>query len=131
MAVKKTYMRMGDLDTKVSFYRENFSENAYDGRIQYAQQDIKEDVWASIGYVGSPSAGSSEENLMGQRTGKMKLEIVCRYFPNLKFNDYFIHNEGRFEIYSIQIIGRNRGYVLRAELRDDDSSKLPTGATLS
>ena len=127
MAVKKTYLKLGDFNEKITFERETTSANSFDGRLQFSKNDLKT-VWASIGFVGSPSAGSSEEEIENQRTGKMKIEVLCRWHPDLrlKFEDKIIWNGARFAIYSIQLVGKKQGYVLRAELRDDDTSKLPT-----
>lgn len=117
---------MGQLDQKIHVYQVSQSVDASTGQVSEAEFLLKS-TWASIGYVGSPSAGSSEENLNGQRTGKMKIEFVFRYFPNLKFDDIIYYEGGRFEIYSIQIIGRKQGYVVRAEMRDDHTGSSPTG----
>ena len=127
MAVKKTYLKLGDFNEKITFERETASANSFDGRLQFTKNDLKT-VWASIGFVGSPSAGSSEEEIENQRTGKMKIEVTCRWYSDLrlKFGDVIEWGGARFAIYSIQLVGKKQGYVLRAELRDDDTSKLPT-----
>jgi len=128
MAVRKRYLKLGDFNEKIDFVREQAAASDYDGRLEFSDVSIKEGVWASIGFVGSPSAGSSEEEIENQRTGKMKIEVVCRWHPDLrlKFEDKIVWNGARFAIYSIQLVGKKQGYALRAELRDDDTDALPT-----
>ena len=123
-------LQLGKLQHKVSFYRDATVINAQTGEQELEVQTIKENRWGSVKYIGSPSAGSSEEELNDQRTGKIKIEVVCRFFTGLRFEDWIQYEGGRFRIYSIQTLGRNEGYSLRAELRDDDSPALPTGAIL-
>ena len=123
-------LQLGKLQHKVSFYRDATVIHPQTGEQELEVQTIKENRWGSVKYIGSPSAGSSEEELNDQRTGKIKIEVVCRFFPGLRFEDWIEFEGGRFRIYSIQTLGRNEGYSLRAELRDDDSPMLPTGAIL-
>ena len=123
-------LQLGKLQHKVSFYRDATVIDATTGEQTNQVQTIKENRWGSVKYIGSPSAGSSEEELNDQRTGKIKIEVVCRFFSGLRFEDWIQFEGGRFRIYSIQTLGRNEGYSLRAELRDDDTPMLPTGAIL-
>lgn len=122
-------LNLGDLNQKIDFVRRSTTINSTTGEQTLTESSIRSGVWANIGYVGSPSAGSSEEESNDQRIGKMKIEVVCRFFTGLRFEDIIEFNTGRFRIYSIQIMGKNAGYKLRAELRDDDTPGLPTGAT--
>ena len=123
-------LQLGKLQHKVSFYRDATVIDATTGEQTNQVQTIKQNRWGSVKYIGSPSAGSSEEELNDQRTGKIKIEVVCRFFSGLRFEDWIQFEGGRFRIYSIQTLGRNEGYSLRAELRDDDTPMLPTGAIL-
>ena len=123
-------LQLGKLQHKVSFYRDATVIDPLTGEQTNQVQTIKENRWGSVKYIGSPSAGSSEEELNDQRTGKIKIEVVCRFFSGLRFEDWIQFEGGRFRIYSIQTLGRNEGYSLRAELRDDDTPMLPTGAIL-
>jgi hypothetical protein len=123
--------KLGDLKHKLNFYRDVTAVDSSTGEQSLNVQTLKENRWGSIKYIGSPSAGSSEEEINEQRTGKIKIEVVCRFFSGLRFEDWIQHEGARFRIYSIQIFGRNEAYRLRAELRDDDTPKLPTGADLS
>lgn len=123
-------LQLGKLQHKVSFYRDATVIDPATGEQVNEVQTIKENRWGSVRYIGSPSAGSSEEELNDQRTGKMKIEVVCRFFSGLRFEDWIAYEGGKFRIYSIQTLGRNEGYSLRAELRDDDTAALPTGAIL-
>ena len=123
-------LQLGKLQHKVSFYRDATVIDSVTGEQTNQVQTIKENRWGSVKYIGSPSAGSSEEELNDQRTGKIKIEVVCRFFSGLRFEDWIQFEGGRFRIYSIQTLGRNEGYSLRAELRDDDTPMLPTGAIL-
>lgn len=123
-------LQLGKLQHKVSFYRDATVIDNVTGEQTNQVQTIKENRWGSVKYIGSPSAGSSEEELNDQRTGKIKIEVVCRFFSGLRFEDWIQFEGGRFRIYSIQTLGRNEGYSLRAELRDDDTPMLPTGAIL-
>ena len=122
--------QLGKLQHKVSFYRDAMQVNLQTGSQTKNVEILKENRWASVRYIGSPSAGSSEEEINEQRTGKIKIEVQCRFFSGLRFEDWIQYEGGRFRIYSIQTLGRNEGYSLRAELRDDDTAMLPTGAIL-
>lgn len=130
MAVRKRHFRAGDLRHKITVQQCSESIDASTGQLIKGYTPMRT-TWASVGYVGSPSAGSSEEDLNDQRTGKMKIEFMFRFFPNLRFNDRILFNGGYFEIYSIQIVGRDQAYVVRAEMRDDHSDSSPTGASYS
>lgn len=123
-------LQLGNMNEKVRFERLTDAVAA-DGGISKTVSTIKDGVWASISYVGSPSAGSSEEYVDGQMTGKMKIEVICRYFAPLKFLDQIVYEQSEFEIYSIQMIGKKQFYKLRAQLRDDNSDFLPTGISIS
>jgi hypothetical protein len=123
-------LQLGKLEHRISFYRDATIISAQTGEQINQVQTIKENRWGSVKYIGSPSAGSSEEEINDQRTGKIKIEVQCRFFSGLRFEDWIQFEGGRFRIYSIQTLGRNEGYSLRAELRDDDTAMLPTGAVL-
>ena len=124
-------LQLGKLQHKVSFYRDAIVVNATTGEQEETLYAVKENRWGSVKYIGSPSAGSSEEEINDQRTGKMKIEVQCRFFSGLRFEDWIEFEGGKFRIYSIQTLGRNEGYSLRAELRDDDTDALPTGALMN
>ena len=124
-------LQLGKLQHKVSFYRDAIVVNATTGEQEETLYAVKENRWGSVKYIGSPSAGSSEEEINDQRTGKMKIEVQCRFFSGLRFEDWISFEGGKFRIYSIQTLGRNEGYSLRAELRDDDTNALPTGALMN
>ena len=123
-------LQLGKLQHKVSFYRDAVDIDLQTGSQVPVVQTIKQNRWGSVKYIGSPSAGSSEEEINEQRTGKIKIEVQCRFFSGLRFEDWIEFEGGKFRIYSIQTLGRNEGYSLRAELRDDDTPALPTGAIL-
>jgi head-tail adaptor len=123
-------LQLGKLQHRISFYRDATVIDPATGEQTNQVQTIKENRWGSVKYIGSPSAGSSEEELNEQRTGKIKIEVVTRFFSGLRFEDWISYEGGKFRIYSIQTLGRNEGYSLRAELRDDDTPALPTGAIL-
>lgn len=82
---------------------------------------IAEDLWADIRFVGTPSAGASEDFIDGQITGKIKIEAFCGYVPGVRFEDFILYKGGRYDIYSIQVTGNKKGLALRAELRDDNT----------
>jgi hypothetical protein len=106
---------------KISFYRETLS---IDEGTSFEVKTIKtlaKDVWAEVRFVGTPSAGASEDFIDGQITGKIKLEIFCSYIPGIKFEDFCVFKGGRYDIYSIQVTGNKVGLVIRAELRDDNT----------
>lgn len=123
-------LKLGRMEHKISFYRDQITVNNTTGEQERSVAEVKLDRWAAIKYIGSPSAGASEEEINDQRTGKIKIEITCRFFTGLRFEDFVIFEGGKFRVYSIQTLGRNEGYKLRAELRDDDTPALPTGAVL-
>lgn len=108
------------MKNKISFYREVLSIDSNGEKVKNLQI-IKQGVSAEFKYIGTPSAGASEEQIQEQRTGKIKAEIRCRYFKNIKFEDLVFFEGGKFRIYSIQYEGRHKAIKLRAELRDDDT----------
>tara|TARA_R110002153_G_scaffold273277_2_gene443650 strand:- start:342 stop:2030 length:1689 start_codon:yes stop_codon:yes gene_type:complete len=108
------------MKNKISFYREVSTVNA-NGEKTKQLTILKQNVSAEFKYIGTPSAGASEEQIQEQRTGKIKAEIRCRYIKNIKFEDLVYFEGGKFRIYSIQYEGRHKAIKLRAELRDDDT----------
>ena len=110
----------GAMKNKISFYRESMTVNDAGEKVKTVSI-IKRDVGAEFKYIGTPSAGASEERIQEQRTGKIKAEIRCRYFKGVKFEDVVYFEGGKFRIYSIQYEGRHEVLKIRAELRDDDT----------
>lgn len=110
----------GAMKNKISFYRESMTVNDAGEKVKTVSI-IKRDVGAEFKYIGTPSAGASEERIQEQRTGKIKAEIRCRYFKGIKFEDIVYFEGGKFRIYSIQYEGRHEVLKIRAELRDDDT----------
>ena len=123
MAKKKE--RLGNMNEKVDFIRVYENEGSYSDNV--TEVPLRPNRWCRINYIGSPSAGASEEYINEQPTGKIKIEIITRFFPGLTFRDYVLYYGAKFDIYSIQLIGRREGYRLRAEMRDDNTDILPTG----
>jgi len=121
----KTRIRLGNLNEKCDVIRREQYVDGATGSVYYGDVLLKEGKPCSIKYIGSPSSGSSEEEKNEQRTGKIKIEFVMRYFPGLAFTDEISYNGGRFGIYSLHVIGKRAFYEVRAELQDDQSS-LPT-----
>lgn len=117
-------LKLGKLDTKVTFRNPNITISS-DGEVVTSSGNASVDRWASIKYVGSPSSGASEEEQNEQRTGKMKIEVVCRYFEPIDFLAEIDMYGATFKVYSIHILGKKEGLKLRAELQDDESV-LPT-----
>lgn len=110
----------GAMKNKISFYRESMTVNDAGEKVKTVSL-LKRDVGAEFKYIGTPSAGASEERIQEQRTGKIKAEIRCRYFKGVKFEDVIYFEGGKFRIYSIQYEGRHEVLKIRAELRDDDT----------
>ena len=110
----------GSMKNRISFYRESFTVSSGGEKIKVVSL-VKQDVGAEFKYIGTPSAGASEDKIQEQRTGKIKAEIRCRYFKGVKFEDLVYFEGGKFRIYSIQYEGRHEVLKLRAELRDDDT----------
>lgn len=106
---------------KISFYRETLSVNEDTSFEVKTIKTLAKDVWAEVRFVGTPSAGASEDFIDGQITGKIKLEIFCSYIPGVKFEDFCVFKGGRYDIYSIQVTGNKVGLAIRAELRDDNT----------
>jgi SPP1 family predicted phage head-tail adaptor len=110
-------MRAGLLNKKITFLRYAYEANAYgDRKKTYTSLGSP---WANVRFVGSPSEGASEEVDNNQITGKIKIEVMCRYFDGIRFDDAIKYNDAIYEIYSIQEIGVNEGLRIRAQLRDD------------
>lgn len=117
----KKRVRLGDLHEKITFYNMTQVVEAGSGATFLDQVLLKGDVPCSVKYIGSPSSGSSEEEQNEQRTGKMKIEFVCRFFQGLDFLSEIDYQGGRFKIYSIHVRGKREWYEIRAELQDDES----------
>jgi hypothetical protein len=97
------------------------------GSQQIDQGVIAKDVWCDVKYIGTPSAGASEDNVDYQRTGKMKIEARMRYREDITHEDLVFFMGAKFEIYSIQERGRDELLVIRAEMRDDDTFSIAVG----
>ena len=105
---------------QISFYRKGTIVDSV-GAVSNTTTVVRENVWAAFKYIGTPSAGASEEEIHSQRTGKIKAEILCRFFAGLKFEDYIYFDGAKFRIYSIQYEGNGKLLKIRAEMRDDDT----------
>lgn len=127
----QTHLKLGEMYHKVNLKIDVAGTNLYTGDKTFSTVTQRANIPCSIKYIGSPSAGSSEEEINDQRTGKIKIEVVCRYFNGVSFEHYLEYEGGKFRIYSIQILGKREAYRLRAELRDDNTNYLPTGVNLT
>lgn len=113
-------MRAGLLDQRATFSRYTYQTDKYGHRTRVLAPIFGyENVYVNVRFVGSPSAGASEEVVDDQVVGKVKIEVMSRYISGIKFDDVIIYNNCEFQIYSIQTIGRKEGMKIRAELRDD------------
>ena len=99
---------------------EDLNTLSYSGEKVTEDSLIEANVWCSVKFIGTPSAGASEDNTDDQRTGKSKIEVELRYREDVSHEDYIIYMGGVFEIYSIQESGRDDTILLRGEARDDD-----------
>lgn len=121
--------RSGEFDQRVTIldkettysFSSTFASNSQKG---YDYSVIESGVWCSVKYIGTPSAGASEDNINDQRTGKSKIEVEMRYRNDVSHEDIIVYMGGWFEIYSIQEGGRDETTIIRAELRDDDTFTL-------
>ena len=119
-------MRAGLFNYRVNFMEPSYTVNAYGDRVA-SLSAFRSDVWAAVKFIGSPSAGASEEELNNQTTGKVKIELKCRYFGNdgvgnnrgPNYKDVIRFDGADWDIYDIHIIGRRELYMIRAEARDD------------
>lgn len=118
----KKRVRLGDLHERMTVYNMTQVIDTGSGATLLDETVLKEDLPCSVKYIGSPSSGSSEEEQNEQRTGKMKIEFVCRFFTGLDFKSEISYQGGRFKIYSIHVRGKREWYEIRAELQDDDSA---------
>lgn len=126
----------GDMDVPVNFYKNEFVIDA-DGAASVSSA-LYLSTYCHVKYIGTPSAGASEELLNDQKTGKVKVQITLRFATGVDFDDTFSMEGGNFNIYSIHIIGRREFLVIRGESRDDQSdvpgkykAKFPFGDLLS
>jgi head-tail adaptor len=114
--------RTGQLDHRIDFKREVPYVDS-NGDKATTITSIRDKVWSSIKFVGTPSAGASEERIDDEQiTGKIKIEVTCRYFSGVTFQSYFIYENRIFEIYSILVLGKKEWLQVRGQLRDDQSS---------
>lgn len=109
----------GTYDQKISIWRPVSTVNAENGSKEFVPELIVERAWGSVKFIGTPSAGASEDKINDQRTGKIKIEVFMRYVKGVQFDDFIVYRGGHYEIYSIQLTDANSVLVLRAELRDD------------
>jgi hypothetical protein len=110
-----------DFKNRITFTRKQWQVNESTGEQVVSQYITKKNVWSKFTYIGTPSAGASEEEINDQRTGKVKAEIYCRHFDDVQFEDVIWFESSKFRIYSIQYEGNREFLKIRAELRDDDS----------
>lgn len=114
--------RIGQLDHKINFRKEFITVDSNGDKVS-TTSTIKNDVWCSIKFVGTPSAGASEERIDDEQvTGKIKIEATCRYFPGVSFQSYFVYENTIFDIYSILVLGKKEWLQVRGQMRDDQSS---------
>tara|TARA_R100000329_G_scaffold137932_1_gene119160 strand:+ start:1743 stop:2135 length:393 start_codon:yes stop_codon:yes gene_type:complete len=117
-------MRAGLLNYRVNFKEPTDVIDEYGDRTT-TFTTYEQDVWAAVQFIGSPSAGASEEELDNQTVGKVKIEVKCRFFGTVgslrgpNFRDVIEFEGADFDIYDIQVIGRRELYKIRAEARDD------------
>jgi len=109
----------GDMDIPVKFYRNNSVVDDFGATSLDAELFLS--TYCHVKYIGTPSAGASEEFINDQKTGKVKVEITTRFVAGIDFDDFFELEEASFNIYSIHIIGRRQSLVIRGESRDDQS----------
>lgn len=109
----------GTYDQKISIWRPVSTVNEENGSKEFVPELVIERAWGSVKFIGTPSAGASEDKINDQRTGKIKIEVFMRYVKGVQFDDFIVYRGGHYEIYSIQLTDANSVLVLRAELRDD------------
>jgi hypothetical protein len=109
----------GDMDIPVKFYKNNSTVDEFGATSLQAELFLS--TYCHVKYIGTPSAGASEEFINDQKTGKVKVEITTRFVAGIDFDDFFELEEANFNIYSIHIIGRRQALVIRGESRDDQS----------
>jgi hypothetical protein len=114
-----TVVKNGELKEKVTFYRVAIVVNTATGEKESSSSILAGSRAAKIRYIGTPSAGASEDFNDDQVTGKAKIEIECRHFTGLRFEDFVVWQGMTFQVYSIQKFERDRFYRVRAEMRDD------------
>lgn len=113
-------MGAGDMDVPVKFYKNEFVINSTIGTTSVSSE-LYLSTYCHVKYIGTPSAGASEEFLNDQKTGKVKVQITLRFASGVDFTDSFFMEGAHFNIYSIHIIGRREFLVIRGESRDDQS----------
>ena len=108
------------MDVPVKFYKNQFVVDS-----TYGTSSVSSELYLStychVKYIGTPSAGASEEFINDQKTGKVKVQVTLRFATGVDFTDSFSMEGAYFNIYSIHIIGRREFLVIRGESRDDQS----------
>jgi|LauGreDrversion4_2_1035121.scaffolds.fasta_scaffold158464_2 hypothetical protein len=112
-------MGAGDMDVRVKFYKNNPVVDEFGA--SSLETALYLSTYCHVKYIGTPSAGASEEFINDQKTGKVKVEITTRFASGIDFDDIFELEEATFNVYSIHIIGRRQALVIRGESRDDQS----------
>jgi len=115
----------GSLNQKISIVdRQSLLDDTNGSKVFNDDTVIAKKVWCNVKYIGTPSAGASEDREELQRTGKVKIEAKMRYREDIKHDDVVVFMGGLFDIYSIQERGRDEFIVIRAESRDDDTYQI-------
>lgn len=115
----------GNLNQKITIVDRDYLIDEISGSKEFDDSLIKaKNVWCEVKYIGTPSAGASEDRTDDQRTGKVKIEAKMRFRDDIEHTDVIIYMGGVFDIYSIQERGRNEFIVLRGESRDDDTYRI-------
>lgn len=115
----------GSLNQKITIVDRDYLIDEISGSKEFDDSLIKaKNVWCEVKYIGTPSAGASEDRTDDQRTGKVKIEAKMRFRDDIEHTDVIIYMGGVFDIYSIQERGRNEFIVIRGESRDDDTYRI-------
>lgn len=115
----------GNLNQRITIVDRDYVINEVDGGKVFDDSLIKaKNVWCEVKYIGTPSAGASEDRTEDQRTGKVKIEAKMRFRDDIEHTDAIVYMGGIFDIYSIQERGRDEFIVIRGESRDDDTYRI-------
>lgn len=115
----------GALNQKITIVDREYVLNNVSGSKVFDDNSVTaRRVWCNVKYIGTPSAGASEDREDLQRTGKVKIEAKMRYREDISHDDVVVFMGGLFDIYSIQERGRDEFTIIRAESRDDDTYRI-------
>ena len=122
--------KIGRMDYRITFQQKVVGENESNEDEEEGWEDIatNPDVWAS---KTDRAVSSGEEYRADKLTGYQNTVFVCRYRSDITVKNTLVCRGLRYNILSIQDIGRRRYMSLDAEYSGEEVETVETGAAFS